>query len=171
VQNFLGIWVTYPGSPTMVCPHSTPFNGVCAADTDCGDSTDCSNAIGRPPRGASAILGGTAPLLWSVAVAGLVTEAGAPFNGSWLLTLREGVDLHCVWDNGGDGHTTPRVELRYDSIRASEWQLTLLHRACRVQYAKPATEWQWLNVNELSLVPRESGPADWAPPSLRVVPV
>lgn len=165
-QNHLAVWAAYVGG-AKEGPVDIPFKGVSAAQTECELSS-----AGAAPResGTQQRPGGvplaTAPLLWSLLAAGF--EAGkAVFNGPWALTLRRSACGVCAWDNGGDGHHTPFVELCCESPLATTWRLTL-RNGCgeAVEYTQPAGEWNALGPNVL----RRSGDTAAAPDTLTVTP-
>jgi hypothetical protein len=166
VTNQLVIWVGYPDGSYE--SQELDFDGICASDTDCGGSTDCPSdaiVVAKTQGKASALE--TAPVQWAVTVTGFLGGAGAVFNGNWLLTLRQTGDLYCVWDNGGDAATSPRIELCYDRPLPTVLQLVLQHRSCAYCYTKPAAEWNWLKANVLQAV---SPNGISMPEALQVVP-
>ncbi len=121
--------------------------------------------VGAAPKGSVAL--SMAPLMWGLLVAGFEAGRGL-LNGQWALDLKHVVGGYCVWDNGGDGETTPLVELRCESPFAVTWKLTLKHGAVSEEYTRPATEWDPLTAN----VVRRAGtpPAAGVADQLTVIP-
>jgi len=87
-----------------------------------------------------------APLMWGLLVSGFEAAKGV-LNGPFALDLKHVVGGYCVWDNGGDGAATPRVELRCESPLVTTWRLTLTHGATVETYTRPAAEWNPLTPN------------------------
>jgi len=156
----VAIWVRY-SQPTGWKLQSQNFLGVCANDTQCGG--------GGPPKSKTQKTAGLAPQRVSVTALGFVLAGTTVFNGTWQLTLRQLADLVCLWDNGGDGQETPRVELCLAAPQSTEWRLRFQHREHQVDYIQVVEEWKWLGENTLCL--REGVHKSQVPTSLRVEPL
>jgi len=150
VQNLLVVWVGYPTTgPIHWELASVLFNGVCAADTDCGSGSGC--PVGVPLAGGEVSdVVDIAPMLWSVRASGFRGGPATAFNGTRVLTLRRGPGMRSLWDNGADGVQVPRIELRYTSL-AGAWQLEFRHGNLVVTYATPWRDWIRLNANVMHL--------------------
>ncbi len=163
-NGLLAVWGVSTGSPSQQVPAQTFFGGVCAATSNCSDRARLLLA----QAGTTAATLETAPRQVQVQGKDFRGPGVSSFNALWVLSLRGGCGCACVWDNGGDGVQTPRVELGCDGVHATEWCLTLAHNGCRVRYTCPAWKWKALAANRLALASRD---ADGLPRTLTVTPV
>lgn len=157
----LAVWCEV--APYAWVHSATSFAGKCS------DRTNCTGGTGSGPgfyfeRGRPAQVVAIAPERWGVEVVGFAGKVAGEFNKSWTLGLS---DAPYLWHNGGDGTTTPRVELSCDGPNATEWRLTLRLGGSREQFAAPAVGWRNLAANSLK---RQGSGRGQGPDTLTVSP-
>jgi hypothetical protein len=166
--NTLIAWLVSPGSGSgRPFRRTRPFLGLQATSVDCcqGSGSASGQQMFVQSQAGAGVALAMAPVLWNLVATGFESE-WAPFNGNWVLALRDVPGTYCVWDNQGDGIRIPRVVLRCERPLAVSWELTLLSGGETIlRYARPATEWNPLTANML----RCSGNAD-APQQLTIIP-
>ena len=170
-KNILAVWAV-PAGTGMVPEKLQTINffGSPATTTDCALFAGGGQAGDSPGRGCltAATMLATAPLMWTLMTDGFQVGRGL-LNGFWNLHLNADAPGHFVWDNGGDGVGTPRVELRAEKPLVTSWRLTLRAGGDTVEYLRPAGEWNPLAANALHHV-RNGHPAGAVPPALTVTP-
>jgi hypothetical protein len=133
-----------------------PFNGKTSTGTDCIPGSGSGSTSYKFPRE------------WRVIGEGFGGEASV-FNIACLLRIQKDSRGHPVWTNGGNGETSPSIELRHVAdIKA--WHLDFRYRELGFCYACPSASWNPLNANTLELEDYKTG-AEEAPRSLQITPV
>lgn len=112
----------------------------------------------------------TAPLQCTIDVTGFGPSILTAFNRVWKLA-HCGCGHRLLWDNGGDGSETPRVELATERPFGTPWILTFRLGEVMISYTKSAEEWRALAANTFHSV-TANGVSDDAilPASVTVVP-
>lgn len=148
---YIAVWLmndnTVPS--TVGDRNKTSFSASDTAGIGCPGCGSGSGPMGVAAGGgttAGAVALSMAPLMWGLLVSGFEAAKGV-LNGPFALDLKHVVGGYCVWDNGGDGAATPRVELRCESPLVTTWRLTLTHGATVETYTRPAAEWNPLTPN------------------------
>lgn len=171
-NGLFAVWFTFQGGsgPLELPPQTRLFGSICSTTTNCSGSGPGAALFAQASASApSALAVETAPRQYQVKGEGFEGPAVSHFNAIWLLSSRpNGCGCACVWDNGGDGVATPRVELCSDGAIATVWRLTLALNGQRGHYTCPAPEWNALGVNRLR---KADGDGQGLPDTLTVNPV
>jgi hypothetical protein len=104
--NTVAVWALFQDDPTYYI-RVAQFGGVCGTATDCALASAASgSASGSASMHLLAARADqeTAPRQWQVVAQGF-SGGAAGFNEVWVLTRR--ADAPALWDNGGDGHSSP----------------------------------------------------------------
>jgi hypothetical protein len=170
-NGLFAVWCTFQlgSGPQEQLPQPRLFGGICSTTSNCTGSGPGAALLAQATAGApSALAVETAPRQYQVKGEGASGSLASLVNATWVLSLRPtGCGCACVWDNGGDGVRRPRVELCCDAIVATQWRLTLALNGHRIQYTRPASEWNPLSVNRLM----KCGDGSGLPDTLTVMPV
>jgi hypothetical protein len=146
-NNTLVVWYDFRDLDDYVI-ELVNFHGLCSTGTDCDPGGSGTGLAPSLPLGMQSVARlPPAPLQWRITVEGFGTGPLKACNGTWALVLTQDTGNACVWDNGYDGRTDPRIELRCDSPVPLQWQLTFQHNDVTVRYVKPASEWRPLQPN------------------------
>lgn len=158
-QNVLVLW--YEFSPGNCTTKTIRFKGICDTKTDC--------AAPMPPQ-SGGVFAGTAPNAWRLCPRGFGGGV-ADFNGDWRLVRQPSPGSQLLWCGGGDGTSTPRLELTFDLLGAAVWRLSFRLGSACVEYTRPADLWAPLGVNTFtSLATCGLAPTDAVPAALTVEP-
>lgn len=163
IVNRLVVWAGYETNPPVIdwAKDQLLFDGVMGTETQCnGGVIPVFEYIAQVPM--------NAPRQMVVEGKGFSGAAMQAFNQPWKLDISRG--MHCVWDNGGDGKKTPRVELRLDIKQPTVWQLTFLFKRIKLVYLQSQNNWIWSRGNDLIFLGGDHGKKG-VPLSLRVRPI
>ncbi len=101
----------------------------------------------RNQQAASPKVTTTAPHQFTVAVPGFIGNPLSVFNRAWSLTHRASACLQVQWDNGGNGRTSPLVQLSTAGLHGFPWELRFELGDVVVTYAIAADDWRPLAEN------------------------
>jgi hypothetical protein len=170
-NGLFAVWLSFRlgTSPQEQNPKQRLFGGIRSTMTNCDGSGGAALLAQAGVSASSTLTVETAPRQYQVKGQDARGPLASLVNTTWLLSLRPaGCGCACVWDNGGDGVATPRVELGCDGVVATQWRLSLVLNGHRIQYTRPASEWKALSVNRLM---KSGGDGEGLPDELTVTPV
>lgn len=101
----------------------------------------------RNQQAASPKVTTTAPHQFTLAVPGFIGNPLSVFNRAWSLTHRASACLQVQWDNGGNGRTSPLVQLSTAGLHGFPWELRFELGDVVVTYAIAADDWRPLAEN------------------------
>jgi hypothetical protein len=168
----MAVWCHFSDGTELAA--QTLFAGVCSTTTNCdapGSGPNPCHSIGSATVTQAGRVVATVAAQWAVTGQGFTTKATLPFNAFWVLALGQTARDHCRWHNGGNGTTTPLVELRCEAPLAVAWQLTFRLGPCIVQYIRPAHDWNDLGPNTFAIVATTRGHRGKLPKAINVLPV
>ncbi len=107
-----------------------------------GPYTDCTypSLIGQQQLLAAPCTFELIPVAWRLKTQGFSGSSATRLNGEWKLHLTKASGQKVLYCNGGDGVTTPRIQLCCEHPLAPAWELSFAYDGSRVVYTRPANQ-------------------------------
>ncbi len=145
------------------------FTPAWGSSTECngGNLSFAENRLASPPDLAFE----TIPSAWELKAGSFGGALLGSLNGSWTLKLQTSPNEKVAYCNGGNGSTSPRIQLTCDSPFGKSWQLRFELGESRITYSLCASKFNGLGQNVFRDVASAGVPDDAAiPASITIQP-